>query len=34
LLRRLVTECGLKVRRFGLLDRFPTSDNMWLVAEK
>ncbi len=34
LLRRLVMECGLRVRQFGFLDRLPTSDNMWLVAEK
>ncbi|HXE92006.1 MAG TPA: class I SAM-dependent methyltransferase [Terriglobales bacterium] len=34
LLARLVSDCGLKVRRFGPFDRFPTSDNMWLVAEK
>ena len=33
LLRRLVTECGFRVRRFGFFDRLPTSDNMWLVAE-
>lgn len=34
LLRRLVTECGFQLRRSGFLDRLPTSDNMWLVAEK
>jgi SAM-dependent methyltransferase len=34
LLARLVTESGLQVRRFGFFDRLPTSDNMWLVAEK
>ncbi len=34
LLRRLVTECGFRVARFGFLDRPPTSDNMWLVAVK
>ena len=34
LLSRLVTDCGYQVRQFGFLDRLPTSDNMWLVAEK
>ncbi len=34
LLSRLVTECGFRVLRFGFFDRLPTSDNMWLVAEK
>ncbi|MGH9509700.1 MAG: class I SAM-dependent methyltransferase [Terriglobales bacterium] len=34
LLRRLVTECGFRVCQFGFLDRLPTSDNMWMVAER
>ncbi|MGH9554597.1 MAG: class I SAM-dependent methyltransferase [Terriglobales bacterium] len=34
LLRRLVTECGFRVLPFGFFDHLPTSDNMWLVAEK
>jgi len=34
LLRLLVTGSGLQVVRFGLLDRFPTSDSMWLVARR
>jgi SAM-dependent methyltransferase len=34
LLSRLVTECDFRVRLFGFFDRLPTSDNMWLVAEK
>lgn len=34
LLRRLLEESGLRVLRFGLADRFPTSDNMWMVAER
>lgn len=34
LLSRLVTECGFRVRQFGFFDRLPTSDNMWMVAEK
>lgn len=33
LLRRLLAESGFRLVRFGLTDRFPTSDNMWLVAE-
>jgi SAM-dependent methyltransferase len=31
-LRRIVTESGFAVHRFGLLDHFPFSDNMWMVA--
>jgi SAM-dependent methyltransferase len=34
LLDRLLRVSGLRVLRFGPWDRFPTSDNMWLVAEK
>jgi SAM-dependent methyltransferase len=34
LLDRLLRTSGLRVLRFGPFDRFPTSDNMWLVAEK
>lgn len=33
-LARLCTECGLAVREFAWLDRLPTSDNMWLVAQR
>ncbi|MEX0937349.1 MAG: class I SAM-dependent methyltransferase [Pirellulales bacterium] len=33
-LARLVTKSGLAIARFGLRDRSPTSDNMWLVARK
>jgi SAM-dependent methyltransferase len=33
-LARMVEAEGLKVARFGLLDRLPTSDNMWMVARK
>ena len=33
-LRRLVQYTGYRVVRFGLLDRFPFSDNMWMVIEK
>lgn len=33
-LARVVTDSGLRIRRFALPDRLPTSDNMWLVAEK
>ena len=32
-LTRLLTDCGFRVVRFGWLDRSPSSDNMWLVAE-
>jgi len=28
----LLARAGLRTRRFGLRDRFPTSDNMWCVA--
>jgi len=33
-LSRMVRETGLKVHKFGLLDRLPTSDNMWMIAVK
>jgi hypothetical protein len=33
-LRSLVEKAGLCVLRFGVWDRFPTSDNMWLVANR
>ncbi len=33
-LARMVEEAGLAVARFGILDRLPTSDNMWMVARK
>lgn len=33
LLTRLLQSAGLAVMRFSALDRLPTSDNMWLVAE-
>jgi 2-polyprenyl-3-methyl-5-hydroxy-6-metoxy-1,4-benzoquinol methylase len=34
LLVRLVRESGFEIVRFVWLDRWPTSDSMWLVAEK
>jgi SAM-dependent methyltransferase len=34
LLQRLLRAGGLRVLRFHPLDHFPTSDNMWMVAEK
>jgi SAM-dependent methyltransferase len=34
LLRRLVESANLRVLRCALPDRLPTSDNMWLIAEK
>lgn len=34
LLVRLLRECGFEIVRFGWPDRLPTSDSMWLVAEK
>ncbi|MBV9608851.1 MAG: class I SAM-dependent methyltransferase [Acidobacteria bacterium] len=34
LLRRLIEQSGFRVVRFGWRDRQPTSDNMWLLAEK
>ena len=33
-LTRLLKDAGLEVIRFNLFDRFPTSDNMWLVARR
>lgn len=33
-LRRLCASCGLAVRDFSWLDRLPTSDNMWLIAQR
>jgi SAM-dependent methyltransferase len=33
-LTRMVGTAGLDIARFGLLQRQPTSDNMWLVAER
>ncbi len=32
-LRQLMQDAGFKVIRFGISDRMPTSDTMWLVAE-
>jgi SAM-dependent methyltransferase len=34
LLTALLAGSGLHVLRFGLFDRFPTSDSMWLVARR
>ena len=31
---RMCREEGFAIRQFGLLDRLPTSDNMWIVLEK
>ncbi len=33
-LTRMVRDAGLQVARFGLLERWPLSDNMWMVARK
>lgn len=33
-LARMVEAEGLAVARFGLIDRLPTSDNMWMVARR
>ena len=33
-LRRLVVQTGFDVLRFGIFDRFPTSDSMWLAARR
>ena len=33
-LKRMVLDCGFKIRRFHLIDRLPTSDNMWMIIEK
>lgn len=34
LLSRLLRDAGFRIVRFGLSDHFPSSDNMWAVAEK
>ena len=33
-LRRIVTESGFAIARFGLRDHLPLSDSMWMVAAK
>jgi len=33
-LRTLLAQAGFRVLRFAIFDRFPTSDNMWLVARR
>ncbi|MGQ0675703.1 MAG: class I SAM-dependent methyltransferase [Rhodospirillales bacterium] len=33
-LTRMIEGTGLRIARFGFLDRLPTSDNMWMVAQK
>ena len=33
-LRRMVEESGMEIAEFRCLDRFPTSDNMWMVARR
>ncbi len=33
-LRKMCIDCNLSIIRFGLKDRFPLSDNMWLVVGK
>ncbi|MCX5847929.1 MAG: class I SAM-dependent methyltransferase [Deltaproteobacteria bacterium] len=33
-LARIVTDTGFQIVRFNIWDRFPTSDNMWLIARK
>jgi SAM-dependent methyltransferase len=33
-LSRMCREAGFSIRQFGLRDRLPTSDNMWIVLEK
>ena len=33
-LRTVVARTGFRILRFGLLEHFPTSDNMWLLAER
>lgn len=33
-LKRLAFQTGLNIKRFGFMDRLPTSDNMWLIAVK
>jgi 2-polyprenyl-3-methyl-5-hydroxy-6-metoxy-1,4-benzoquinol methylase len=34
MLRRSLNVSGFRVLRFGLLDRFPTKDSMWCIAER
>jgi len=33
-LKRMVLDCDFRIRRFNLIDRLPTSDNMWMIIEK
>lgn len=33
-LKRLVERAGYRVRKFGFFDRFPFSDNMWIIIER
>ena len=30
----MATESGFEIAKFNFFDRFPLSDNMWLVARK
>jgi hypothetical protein len=33
-LKKIIEDTGLEIVRFNIKDRFPTSDNMWLIARK
>ncbi|MEX2616463.1 MAG: class I SAM-dependent methyltransferase [Alphaproteobacteria bacterium] len=33
-LSQMVLNAGLSIKRFGFIDKLPTSDNMWLIAQK
>ena len=33
-LKQIITATGFEIVRFNIRDRFPTSDNMWLIARK
>jgi hypothetical protein len=33
-LNKIIKETGFEIVRFNFGDRFPTSDNMWLIARK
>ena len=33
-LKKIITDTGFEIVRFDIKDRFPTSDNMWLIARK
>ncbi len=33
-IKQIIIDTGYEIVRFNIWDRFPTSDNMWLIARK